>query len=92
MLWNADKAVEGVFVMFVTKFNFYFQKTSGTGIQNSLNVLVDTYCLLFSHVTSSNVIFNLIGHLAQPIGELLSDASKKTSVKVFNNSFQQKVA
>jgi len=64
---------------------------SGVGIQGALNGLVDSFCAIFNHVTSSVVILNLIGALAQPIGQLFTDASKKTTLKVFNNSFQQKV-
>ncbi|XP_052797305.1 telomere-associated protein RIF1-like isoform X2 [Mya arenaria] len=61
------------------------------GIQGSLNGLIDCFSTIFKSMTSCIVILNLIGHLAQPIGDLFSEASKKTTVKVFNNSFQQKL-
>jgi len=67
-----------------------FQKTSNIGLQGMFNYLVESFSTLFTHVNSSFVISNLIGYLAHPIAELLSDASKKTA-KVYNNAFQQKV-
>ena len=60
-------------------------------LQGMLNTMVDSFSSLFTHVSSSTVISAMIGYLAQPIGELYHDAAKKTSVKVYNNPFQQKV-
>lgn len=69
---------------------FYFQKPTNIGLQGMFNTLVDSFSTLFSHVNSSTVISHLIGHLARPMADLFSDASKKTA-KVYNNAFQQKV-
>jgi hypothetical protein len=38
------------------------------------------------------VISNLIGKLGRPIGDLFADAQRKTSAKVYNNSFDTKVS
>ena len=60
-------------------------------LQGMLNTMVDNFSTLFTHVTSSTSISAMIGCLAQPIGELYHEVAKRTSVKVYNNSFQQKV-
>ena len=70
-----------------------FQKSSvdKVPLQGMLNMMVDNFSTLFTHVTSSTIISSIIGCLAQPIGELYQDVAKKTAVKVYNNAFQQKV-
>ncbi|XP_060601192.1 telomere-associated protein RIF1-like isoform X2 [Ruditapes philippinarum] len=68
-----------------------FKKSTGVSIQTVLNNLVETFSTIFVHVTSSNVISNLIGKLGRPIGDLFADAQRKTSAKVYNNSFDTKL-
>ncbi|MEW8547349.1 MAG: hypothetical protein AB2693_27895, partial [Candidatus Thiodiazotropha sp.] len=70
-----------------------FQKTTvdKLPLQGMLNTMVDNFSMLFTHVSSSAIISAMIGCLAQPIGELFHDVAKRTSVKVYNNAFQQKV-
>ena len=60
-------------------------------LQGMLNTMVDNFSMLFTHVSSSAIISAMIGSLAQPVGELFHDVARRTSVKVYNNAFQQKV-
>ena len=60
-------------------------------LQGMLNTMVDNFSMLFTHVSSSAIISAMIGCLAQPVGELFHDVARRTSVKVYNNAFQQKV-
>ncbi|XP_056007115.1 telomere-associated protein RIF1-like isoform X2 [Ostrea edulis] len=59
--------------------------------QGPANGLVDCLCSIFSHISSSNVLGAVIGHLSQPIGDLYQESIRKTCAKLFSNTFMQKL-
>ncbi|XP_062606334.1 telomere-associated protein RIF1-like [Saccostrea cucullata] len=59
--------------------------------QGPANALTDCLCTMFSHLSSSSVLVAVIGHLSQPIADLIQESIKKTCAKLFNNNFMQKL-
>ncbi|OWF47711.1 telomere-associated protein RIF1-like isoform X2 [Mizuhopecten yessoensis] len=67
-------------------------KKPGVGsLSNTASVMVDVLTQLFTHVSTSNIIYTMIGHLAQPIADLFQGSAGKTTTKIYTNVFQQKL-
>ncbi|KAJ8314232.1 hypothetical protein KUTeg_008793, partial [Tegillarca granosa] len=60
-------------------------------LQGTANNLVEISTILFTHVSSSNMVANILKHQAKPISEFFHGAAKKTGSKIYNNVFNQKL-
>ncbi|XP_061193994.1 telomere-associated protein RIF1-like [Saccostrea echinata] len=67
------------------------EASNSSSPQGPANALTDCLCTMFTHLTSSSVLVAVIGHLSQPIGDLIQESIKKTCAKLFNNNFMQKL-
>ncbi|KAK3108131.1 hypothetical protein FSP39_001720 [Pinctada imbricata] len=67
------------------------KKPSTASLQSAANNAIEVLSSMFHHLTASNVLTNVIGQLAEPIGEFYNAGAKKLSSKIFSNAFMQKM-